>query len=388
MLRTLCLAMTTLLLPWAPAAADEPPDLGANAALKYWQAFATLPKFTEAEQSRLISEYLTMPLDAQARESVSKAEYSLRMIHHGARLPRCDWGIGWEEDGIEVLLPQMSASRVLSSLACLRARMRFADGHAAEAIDDIIAAKTLGRQVSRDGSLIGVLVGYNNEGRTDDALAMFLPELDPGTIQGLKSRLDAFPEGGKPDAGLRRCEAKTLEWFIRRVKSAKDKESLVALLAPLAVTSSQPEGTPRDSGEQGRALLEQCGGTADGVLKFAEATRSSYELLADKMALPLDQFEKEFERETMRQAGNPVYKLFFPALGKFRRSQARADIRRALLSAAIAVRLDGPEALKDHPDPVVGGPFEYASFAGGFELRSKFERDSRPVILTVGRRTK
>lgn len=388
MLRALCLAMATLVLPPGLAAADAPSDLGANAALKYWQAFATMPKFTDAEESRLIAEYLTMPLDAQAKESVSKAEYALRMMRHGARLPRCDWGIGWEEDGIEVLLPQMPAARVLSSLACLRARMRFADGRGAEAIDDIVAATTMGRQVSLDGSLIGILVGYNIEGRMDDALALHLPDLDPGTIKGLKSRLGAIPEGGKPAVGLLVCEAKTLEWFTYKVKSAKDKDSLLALLTPFAVLASQPEGRARNSDELGRALLDRCGGTAAGVLKFAEATRASYELLAEKMTLPLAPFEEEFEREAMRQAGNPVFKLFFPALANVRRAQARADIRRALLSAAIAVRLDGPGALKAHPDPVVGGPFEYASFAGGFELRSRFEHDGHPPVLTVGRRPK
>src|SRR5262249_4632344 len=116
MLRSLCLATAIFVLPSGHASADAPTDLGANAALKNRQAFATLPKFSDAEQTKLMAEHLTMPLDAQARESVSKAEYALRMMHHGAMLPRCDWGIDWEADGIEVLLPQMTAARVLSSL--------------------------------------------------------------------------------------------------------------------------------------------------------------------------------------------------------------------------------------------------------------------------------
>jgi hypothetical protein len=79
----------------------------------------------------------------------------------------------------------------------------------------------------------------------------------------------------------------------------------------------------------------------------------------------------------------------------------RADVRRALLSAALAVRLDGKGALKEHPDPIVGGPFEYVAFEGGFQLRSKWkvdekvrsrwkldERFAKPVTLTVGRRGK
>src|SRR5262245_24118969 len=55
--------------------------------------------------------------------------------------------------------------------------------------------------------------------------------------------------------------------------------------------------------------------------------------------------------------------------------------------AAIAARLDGRDVLKSHPDPVVGGPFEYIALDGGFELRSKVKgQDDKPLVLTVGRR--
>jgi hypothetical protein len=112
-------------------------------------------------------------------------------------------------------------------------------------------------------------------------------------------------------------------------------------------------------------------------------------VLAKKLELPLDQFEKEFEKERMRQAGNPVFKVFFPAMPKARQAQARAEVRRALFAAALAVQLDGRDALKNHPDPVAGGPFEYVAFEGGFELRSKFKgADDKPVTLSVGQRGK
>src|ERR1700681_4914598 len=97
MLRALCLAMTIFALPVGSASADAPPAPGANAALKYWQAFAALPQVTEAEGQKLNAECLTMPLDAHAREVVTKAEYALQMLRYGAALPRCEWGIGYEE---------------------------------------------------------------------------------------------------------------------------------------------------------------------------------------------------------------------------------------------------------------------------------------------------
>jgi hypothetical protein len=65
------------------------------------------------------------------------------------------------------------------------------------------------------------------------------------------------------------------------------------------------------------------------------------------------------------------------------------EVRRALLSAALAVQLEGRAALKNHPDPVVGGLFEYTTFPGGFELRSKWQLDAgllKPLVLTVGQR--
>jgi hypothetical protein len=219
-----------------------------------------------------------------------------------------------------------------------------------------------------------------------DAIALFLPKLDPGTIKDLKTRLDALPEGGNPAAALRACEEKTLDWFIHKVKSAKDRESLVATLTPIALLAIEGRARVSDPVAEGRALLDKFGGSTTSVLEFAEAARPSYALMAEKLRLPVAEFEKEFEREATRQAGNPVFKLFFPAVAKIRQSQARAEVRRALLSAAFAVQLDGPDALKTHADPVGGGPFEYTKFAGGFELRSKFVHDGRPLSLTFGRR--
>jgi hypothetical protein len=388
MLRALCLGMTVLVLPHRHAFADTGPDLGANAALKYWQGFATLPRLTKAEQQKL-GECLTMPLDAQARKFVTQARYALEMMHRGAALPRCDWGIGYEE-GVGTLLPYAAAARVTANLACLRARLRFEEGKNAEAIDDVVAAMTLGRRVSLDGINSMVLTSYAIEHRMGEVLALYLPRLDAKRIRDLKKRLDALPAGESLAAALNFEEKFALDWVVRKVKEAKDKERLQVLLGQLC-----------DSPESGRAFLKKCGGTAKGVLEFADQTRQSYRRLAKKLDLPLKEFEKEWDREVKNQAGNQVFKGVFPALHKVRLMQLRADVHRALLAAALAVKLDGKDALKKHLDPVVGGTFEYVPFKGGFELRSKWklddklrsrwkldERFAKPVVLMVGRRGK
>jgi hypothetical protein len=383
MLRALLLAVTILGVPSGPAPADEPPDPGANAALEYWQAFATLPAFPDDVQNRLNAECLTMPLNGQARDMVAKADYALDKMRRGAALRDCDWGIDCGE-GIYVRLPQGPAARVLSALACLRARIRFEEGRNAEALDDIVAAMTLGRHLSREGGLIVVLLGYQVEQRMIDVLAAYLPKLDAGTVKALKTRLDALPPYTSQAAMLRECEEKTLDWFIRKVKEAKGREGLLDLLGFVGAS----EGEGRDPAGVARAFLDQCGGTAEGVIRLAEEVRPCYELMAKKIELPPDQFEKEFARESTKRSGNPVFKVFFPALPKCRRAQARVDVRRALLSAAFDAQAAGRDALKDHPDPIAGGPLEYTAFAGGFELRSRYKPDDQPLTLTVGRRGK
>ena len=67
MLRALCLAMAVLVLPPESSFADARTDSDENAALKYWQAFATLPRFADAEKKKL-AEVLTTPLDDLAQE--------------------------------------------------------------------------------------------------------------------------------------------------------------------------------------------------------------------------------------------------------------------------------------------------------------------------------
>ncbi len=382
MLRALSLVMAILAFPMGSAIADAKTDPGGNAALKYWQAFATLPKFSDAENKK-IGECLTTPLDDQTRKMLTNSDYSLQMLHRGAALRRCDWGMSYEEDGIYVLLPHAPAARVLTALACLRGRLRFEAGQSALAIDDLLAAMTLGRHVSLDGSLIAVLVGYQIEHRIGETLALYLPKLDARMTKELRVRLDALPPFGSISAALMTCEKETMEWFIRKVKGAKNQESLLAFLSWVGIS----EGKDRDLGEKARAFLEECGGTAQGMVKFAEEALPSYAVTAKMLDLPLDEFAKEFKVESTKQAGNPVYRVFFPALAKARQSQALAGVRRALLSAAIAVQLAGQDALKNHPDPVAGGPFELAPFQGGFELRSKLNWPGyKSVTLTVGRR--
>jgi RNA polymerase sigma factor (sigma-70 family) len=357
-------------------------DRGANAAIPYGQALIALRR-VPGPQDKLVAECLTMPLDARAREVVTRGGYALRMVQRGAELPRCDWAID-SERGIDVSYTPADGAQLLSALACLRARLRFEEGHSAEALSDVVAALALARHVSRDGTLDGLWAGYDIERRMSETLAPYLPSLDARAIKGLKRHLDALPPGGSAATATLRMEESLLSWIVGEVKEAKDKDSLLTFLAQLGVGPKEPDKRRAEA----RAFLEACGGTAGGVLQSAEEMRRSSTRLAKKLDLPPDQVARESEREERKLAGNPMFKVFGPVLHNIRSRQAQADVRRALLTAALAVQLDGKGALKDHPDPVAGGAFEYVAFEGGYELRSKWKADEKSVALTVGRRGK
>src|SRR5947209_6298394 len=88
----------TLFLPspaTARATADDP-DHGANAAMKYWQAFALLPSL-DKDQEKLLAEWNKVPLDAAALKLIDRSRESRVYLHRGAKLPRCDWGLDYED---------------------------------------------------------------------------------------------------------------------------------------------------------------------------------------------------------------------------------------------------------------------------------------------------
>src|SRR5688572_16792276 len=73
--------------------AESQTDLGANAALQYWQAFSHLPA-SDAAQEKVLSEWATISLDDPAvKKLLAGSHTSLMYLRRGAKMQRCDWGL-------------------------------------------------------------------------------------------------------------------------------------------------------------------------------------------------------------------------------------------------------------------------------------------------------
>jgi hypothetical protein len=347
-------------------------ELAANAALKYWQAFAHLPPRND-EQQRRIGDWRATPLDAQARRLVEDSQNSFLYLRRGAALPRCDWSLNYE-DGIGLLLPQLDRSRTLTLLACLRARLALADGHPADALDDILAVFALGRHIA-DPIMISLLVDYNLEQNAIDAVAMMLPKLDAAALRHVAERLDSLPTAGTLEQTLVTERDYFSSWAIRWLKEQEQAGGdLRAKVKSLMLGSESEDEIMRLVDDKSAKRLIQA---LEELVPFYEEQRRL-------VALPRDQFLAQWPDLEKRQSANATAKAMLPSVIKVVDARDRYRARFAMLKAAIAVARDGQAALAKHPDPFGRGPFEYKALPKGFELQSKLTLDGKPVGLIVG----
>ena len=131
-------------------------------------------------------------------------------------------------------------------------------------------------------------------------------------------------------------------------------------------------------------IVDGCGGSLKGYLNCVDQQQSFYGLWAPRFGLPPDQFEKAYRVEFDELSRtNPVARQFTLALARFRWAESYEQTRRALLRAAIAVRMEGPQALNKHLDPYDKKPFTYANVDGGFRLQSRLADGGVPISLLI-----
>jgi hypothetical protein len=363
MVRTLAvLWLTMAVVGSGPALGQTPapkPDMKANAALKYWQAFALLPPLNK-DRNQILDAWETVELVGPVLPLIEESKNALMLLHRGALMDHCDWGLS-KEDGPDLLMPHLSKARELSKYAFLRARYQFAVGKSLTAIDDLMDTLAFARHLGTDSVFVGLLVEYSLETQAIDTLAKYLPDLDVAASQHLTKRLNSLPRGGNFKDGLRAEKEVFIGGSIRLLKEKR--------VVP-------------DKGLE--ALLRAAGGPK-GPITLLEELGTFYDEVAKLPPLPRDQFQQRVAELNQKQETNPFAKLVLPALDRVYEAGERTQAKRAMLQAAQEVVVGGREKLKTIRDPFGDGPLEYRALKQGFELTSKVTYKGQPVKLVVGR---
>lgn len=359
-------------------------DHSANAALKYWQAFSTMPKMGDKLEQKLKlachEDGFDKPIDQQLANLIEKSEYALRMLSRGAEIRDCDWGIDMRADGAETLLSHLSKARRLARLSLVRARYHFERNEVDKGIGDIVSALTIARHVSHDGTLIGLLVGQSIEASGGKVLAAYLPILDTPSLKVTSARLNSLPPMTSPESAVE-SEELFIDWGVEQI--AMEGDGRLLKFCETLTTSK----------EQAEELLI-AGGNREQFIGHLEAIRPLYGEGIRLLALPRDDFKRGEQELARRLKENPVSRFLFLDFGAVYEANAVRSCRWSLLAAAIDIQTNGKEALPSHHDPNGSGPFELIPIAGSgetvsestYRLRSRFkQQDGEVVQLTVGR---
>jgi hypothetical protein len=344
-----------------------PSDLGRNAALTYWRAFAAFPELTK-EESSIVAAYPPgfepKSTPEQRADLAKRLTRALELMHEASQIPQCNWGIDYEKEGPNADLTYLAKSRDLGRAAAFRARYFWQEGKRKEAAEDLRAAVILARQVGNDGhdTQIAVLVQIVTESIVDNNLAVLMTDRESADVlaNGLGDLVNGSAAPLMRNAIL--TEKKVcLPWMVSLVTQEMSDPGAAA---------KRPDFTP----EAIRQWMDELGRQYDEVAAIFDLPFQ--EFLATRPAL----------EEKIKASKNPFAESPLSSLKGARDEEEKYRVQWAMVRAAIEIRREGEAALQKVLNPADGKPFVYTALEGGaFELKSALPIRDKQVAMTFGR---
>lgn len=374
--------------------AGEPFRTDINPALLYYQAFLAAPDpMSSADMDYLYSAAArSQPLPERFGKLFAGYDNQFKLVRQAAqaKVP-CDWGIDMTPGPATLLLPLARAKAVMQA-ARFRVMWELQQGQQAEARDDLLAAMALGRNLSRDGTLISVLVQVAMEAIASSTIAENFGRFSPETLQQLMDGLDALPARGTVAASMRTEKLFFHDWLVQKVteiktESAGDETKALAAIRKLVVGAAGPEEADKaNRPDVWTRVLNASGGTSDGYLNLLNRQGQNFEQLAAIAALPYGEFQSQYAAFTndFGKSSDPF--LFLPALQKARAREFRIEATLAIVRAAVEYKLHGEAGLQSVNDPCGQGPFGFERFIfngvdRGFKLTSGYDMFGNKALL-------
>lgn len=363
-----------------------------NPALLYYLSFIVAAEMPQADHDYLLTnEWRGQQLPARFGGLVGQYDTKFNYVRQAAHatLP-CDWGIDWSA-GPYTYLPQLARIKATAQMARLRTMWDLQNGRPADARDDLIATFAMGRNGSRDNSLISVLVQIAVENIIISTVAENFGRFSPETLNELMEGFDAAPARGTVANSIATTEMHLFaDWAEAKVLELREQypDNDAKVLDSF-------RGFFEDSGDNGQkdtnvwpSIVKASGGTTDGFLMLVRELKPLDLRLAAISALPFSEFdaqEKQFYSDIGKSA-NPLVRDLFPAVRSARTKEFAILTELAMLHAAVEYKLHGEAGLKNVIDPCGNGPFEFQRFVfngedRGFEVKSAYSGRGFPEVM-------
>jgi hypothetical protein len=298
-------------------------------------------------------------------------------------------------EGPATLLPHLARCKAAMIGARYRVTWALQQHRQADARDDLLAAFTLARNVSSDGTLISILVQIAAESIGCNIIAENYGKFSPETLQQLVQGIDAAPARGTVAASIAFEKSTFHDWLESKIvelqKANSGDESKVMSAFHELVSSIDVKETGEQSAAQPslwEQLTKEGGGTSEGILKVLKEEGQTYERLASVMTLPYAEFEtaaNQFRGE-LKQSQSPLMFQALPSILKARQREFKIQVWLAMLHTALEYKLHGEPGLLSVNDPCGEGPFAFQRFVldgsdRGFQLKSGFEGSGFPETI-------
>ena len=380
-----CLALLILTLP---AARGEPIRTDINPALLYYQAFLMAPKpMSDADSDYLGSKAgREQKLPERFAEILAGYDNEFKLVREAAqqKVP-CDWGVDMSP-GPATQLPHLALVKAVAVASRPRVTWDLQHGNQNGARDDLLAAFVLGRNASRDGTLIGALVQQAVEALECATVAGNFGQFSPETLKQLVDGFDAAPPRSTVAAAMMSEKLLGPDWLVDKIRKLQqenpgnDMKVMEGIHADLERCGFDFEfhgehGEKQDTNVWQQILIAS-GGTSDGVLKLVSDMDPLYPRLARIMTLPPPEYEDQIQKfdAEIRKSQNPLVSVLFPnPVQSPRVREFRIQAWQAMVRAAVEYKFHGEAGFKSVMDPFGNGPFVFQRFVfegvdRGFEL--------------------
>jgi hypothetical protein len=393
-MKTTTFTCIALLILTMPAARSEQFRTDINPALRYYRAFLlTTEPISDADRDYLTSKKgIEQKLPERFGKILASYDYQFALVRsaYNATVP-CDWGIDLEHDGPNAFLPHLGRAKGVARVAQLRAVWDLQHGNQTGARDDLYAAFVLGRNASRDNTLIGVLVQFAIESLDYTTIAQNYGEFSPETLKQLVDGFDAAPSRGMVAPCIPREKRFVFDWTLNKLlelqKTYPDDDAKV--MAKLHEMLSGLETVVSNFWPQ---VVAASGGTSEGVVKLLRESDPFYPRAAEIMTLPPAEYETQAKQllADIRKSKNPFMAAldvnFAGVFGHVRTREFNVEAMQAMVHAAVEYKLHGESGLKSVTDPFGNGPFGFQRFVfkgvdRGFELKSAYAGGDAPFVM-------
>jgi hypothetical protein len=266
-----------------------------NPAERYPQIFKDLDA-ARLDSSPEINDVDDTALDAATASFLKRHEAGVIALQDAAKLPAADWGT--TEAMREWMHETLSPARRATTLLVLQSRFDLAQGRPQQAVDDLLAAISLGRNIGRQKLLVSRLVEIGIETQATDHLIAMIPSLPRDVVKTLPGKIVALP------------------------KPASGKETM---LAEHAFGQSELRKQPNEP----------------ATVAAFEAARPFYVALGDAMTQTPAAFAKTVDDEAAKLPDNPFVQTVAPTFKAVYKPIAALDAKRAELVEVVRKSLDG-----------------------------------------------